>query len=145
MEFALAVIALVGAVVVAVTLLNRQRARTRPEDAEPKQAPVPNRTRRQQRILEKLSPLPEIPTLMDLVHEEIAAAKIDEVPGSEGLPAPVMLKAYKRDEIVRERCPHGTYEFVVADGVVPAEATEADVRLFCKECGDTEAETNPPE
>ena len=100
-------------------------------------------SRRQRRILEKMEPLPEIPTIMDLVRQEIDEAGIESIPGHEGLSEPVMLKVYKRD--VNERCSHDAYEYVVKDGVEPEEATEDQVRLVCAQCAepDEESGTDP--
>jgi hypothetical protein len=46
----------------------------------------------------------------------------------------VLLKVYRRDEAVREQCPHGAYEYVVADDVRRDEAGDDDVRLYCARC-----------
>ncbi|MDJ0925108.1 MAG: hypothetical protein QNJ77_11155 [Acidimicrobiia bacterium] len=130
-----AAVAFVLSIMLAAFLLVRQRERHRPEPAEPGQPPLPGRRlTRQERLLQKLEPLPEIPTLMDLMRQEITEAGIEEIPGHEGLPGPVLLKVFRRDHEVIERCPHGTYAFVLRGEVDPPEALEDDVALECEQC-----------
>ncbi len=65
-----AAIALVASIVLAFVMLARQRERTRPEDQESEtKQPVPKGKR--ERVMAKLEPLPEIPTVMDLVRQEV--------------------------------------------------------------------------
>ena len=135
MDLVIVGVALLVSIGVAVTLLSRQRAHARPEDGEQSQPKVKARPTRQQRILDKLEPLPEIPTVMDLVREEIAETGVKDIPGHEGLAGPVMLKVYRRDLRVVEHCTHEGYQFIVAEGVEATEATEDDVILYCSECG----------
>ena len=133
---AVALTALVLTVALVAVLLTRQRERHRPE-VTPGNAPAPRkRMTRQEKILQKLDPLPEIPTMMDLVREEIAAEGVDDIPGHEDLPDPVKLKVFRRDHRVIETCDHAGYRFVVTDGVAPGDATEEDVTLRCDDCGD---------
>jgi hypothetical protein len=133
MEVALPALAV--AIVIVISVLARLRARTKPAQDDDVPAPQPRRRRtRTERMLEKLEPLPEIPTLMDLVRLEIAEEGIDEIPGREGLPDGVALKVYRRDEAARTGCAHQEYEYRVVSGVAPADATEADVRLVCPRC-----------
>ena len=129
---------------VVAALLTRQRERHRPE--APPDSPPPTRKRltRQEKILQKLDPLPEIPTLMDLVREEIAAEGVDDIPGHEDLPDPVKLKVFRRDYRVIEVCVHDAYHFAVADGIERAEATTQDVALRCDECGDPPPDPDAP-
>lgn len=139
-----AVIALLASIAVIAGVLARQRSRTRPDSYEPGQPDTPSqpvpakRMSRQQRMLAKLEPLPEIPTIMDLMREEIAATGVENISGHEGLTGPVMLKVYRRDKLIRERCTHDAYEFVVRDDVDPAAAMVDDVVLFCDQCGELE-------
>ena len=133
-----AAIAFLLSIGLAAFLLIRQRERHRPAPPEPGQPASPRRRlTRQERLLQKLDPLPEIPTVMDLVRQEIAEAGIEDIPGHEGLSGPVLLKVFRRDQSVIDRCPHGTYAFVLRSDVEPIEALEEDVALFCEQCGDT--------
>ena len=142
----IALIALAVSIGLVVSLLLRQRERTRLPEDQP-QAPTSKPRNRQERILAKLEPLPEIPSIMDLVAEEIREHQVDQIPGHEGLDPPVMLKVFRRDEQVRDRCTHNGIAFVIGDGVAAADAGEEDVKLFCEQCGDlaeaTEAGTEP--
>ena len=142
-EAAVPFVLLLIAVAVAGVLLARQRSRVRPTDLEPEKEVLLKASRQQRKVLEKLEPLPEIPSVMDLMRQEIEETGVEEIPGHEGLPGPVMLKVYRRDQATRERCAHNAYEFVIKDGVNPAEAMEDDVRLFCDQCGEFESEEIP--
>ncbi len=135
MDLVIVGVALIASVGVTAILLTRQRAHARPEDYEPAQPRPKIMPNRQERLMAKLEPLPEIPTVMDLVREEVAATGVEDLPGHEGLTGPVMLKVYRRDHLVRERCTHDGYGFDVAEGVDPTEATEDEVTLFCSQCG----------
>lgn len=141
-----AVIALVVSIALAAILLGRQRERYRPEvdPNDPQPLPIGRRLTRQQRLVQKLEPLPEIPTMMDLVRAEIEETGVDRLPGNEGLAGPVMLKVYRRDAAVRERCTHEGFGFVVKAGIEPEAATEDDVRLYCERCGDQTAGDEQP-
>lgn len=135
-DYVIALIALGVSVGLAAALLLRQRAHAQPVDPETGvKPPVKVKANRQERLMAKLEPLPEIPTLMDLVREEVAETGVDQLPGHEGLTGPVMLKVFRRDEPVKDRCTHESYGFVVAEGVDPALATEDEVILFCEQCG----------
>jgi hypothetical protein len=140
-EAAVPFVLLLVAVALAAFLLARQRSRVRPTDLEPEKDVLLKASRRQQRVLEKLDPLPEIPSVMDLMRQEIEETGVEEIPGHEGLPGPVMLKVFRRDHAIREHCTHNAYEFVIQDGVDPAVAMEDDVRLFCEQCGELPQET----
>jgi hypothetical protein len=130
-------IALFGSIGLAAFLLTR--ARNRVKEEAPQATPVAkipaSASRRQRRILEKLEPDPELPTLMDLVREEVAELGIDEIPGHEDISPPVLLKVYKRD--FRDDCPHGEWEYTVTAGLRRDEAEEPDVKLVCKKCGES--------
>lgn len=141
---AIAIVALVLSVALVAVLLTRQRERHRPELQPGDEPPQRKKPTRQEKILQKLDPLPEIPTLMDLVREEIGDAGIDEIPGHEGLSDPVKLKVFRRDHRVVEQCPHKGYEYVVADGVEPADAGDDDVNLYCEQCGHISADSDVP-
>ncbi len=134
-----AIVALVISIVLAALLLTRQRNRHRPEmdPNDPSSSPQPRRRpTRQERLLQKLEPLPEIPTVMDLVRAEIEETGVERIPGHEGLTGPVMLKVFRRDAAVMEGFSHEGYGFVVRAGIEPEADTEDDVRLYCEQCGD---------
>lgn len=133
-----ALVALAISIALAAYLLARQRDRHRPE-IDPNDPPPPPKARRltrQEKLLQKLEPLPEIPSVMDLMRAEIEETGVERIPGHEGLAGPVMLKVFRRDAAVRERCTHEGFGFVVRDGIEPETATEDDVRLYCEQCGD---------
>lgn len=131
-DIALPMAALFGSIVLAFVLLTRARNNAKPDLPEDV-VPIPSSaSRRQRRIVSKLEPLPEIPTLMDLVREEITDLGLEDLPGAEELSGPVMLKVYRRD--VRDDCTHDAYEFIVSDGVEPPDALESDVELVCPQC-----------
>lgn len=134
-EIAIPLAALLGVIILAIYLLTRAREHARPKDEPPEKAILRKASRSQRKILEKLEPIPELPTVMDLMREEIAETGVENIPGHEGLAGPVMLKVFRRDRDVRERCTHDGYAFVVADGVEPSAATEEQVSLYCDECG----------
>ncbi|MCP3998354.1 MAG: hypothetical protein GY722_25315 [bacterium] len=133
-DIAIPLAALLGVIVLAAVLLARARNNAKPDLPEGA-IPIPaSASKRQRRILSTLEPDPEIPTLMDLVREEVADLGLEDIPGATGLSRPVMLKAFRRDALAD--CSHDTREFVVTDGVDPANALEADVELVCSECAE---------
>jgi hypothetical protein len=139
------IIAFVVSIGIVVGVLLRQRSRLEIDeqgsDDHPQATPRPTRrTTKQERMLQKLSPLPEIPTIMDLMREEMAETGVETIPGHEGLTGPVMLKVFRRDALIRERCTHDGIGFVTRDDVEPEEATENDVVLFCTQCGPIQEE-----
>lgn len=133
--------ALFGSLILAGFLLTRARNRVKPEDTESGVQVPASASRRQRRILTSMEPDPEIPTLMDLVREEITELGIEDIPGHEDISGPVLLKVYRRDLQVREQCPHHGYGYVVTEGMRRDEATESDVWLYCEECGGTNPAT----
>jgi hypothetical protein len=139
----IALVGLVASVVVAAVLLARLRTRSRPDDYKPGDG-LPGGRGRRQRIMAKLEPMPQIPTVMDLVRMEVEETGVENIPGHEGLGGPVMLRVFRRDEAVRTRCPHGGYAFVIRSGVKPEDALEDDVRLFCAQCGEVDDDTGVP-
>lgn len=67
-----------------------------------------------------------------LAEEEATDLGLPTVRGAAGVPLIILLKVWKAHEELRARCPSpDLLEFVVADGVAPADATEADVHLRC--------------
>ena len=136
-DIAIPLAALLGSIVLAFVLLTRARNNAKsnlPEDAVPIPATA---SRRQRRMISKLEPVPEIPTLMDLVREEIADLGLEDIPGAAELSKPVILKVYRRD--VRDDCTHDAFEFVVGDGVDPRDALESDVEFVCPQCAEEKA------
>ena len=137
-------VALFASIGLAAFLLTRARNRIKEETPETIHKVPASASRRQRRLLEKMDPDPHLPTVMDMVREEINELGLEEIPGHEDLSAPVMLKVYRRD--FREACPHDQWEYQVADGVTRDEAEDADVRLVCRECDqeDTNSEDTTP-
>lgn len=134
-NIAIPIAALIGSMILAGVLLTRARNNAKPEVAETTPEVPASASRRQRRVMEKLEPVPQLPTLMDLVREEIAELGIREIPGNDDISETVLLKVYRRDVPAIEKCEHEGSEFVVADGVPADEATEEDVKLVCPECG----------
>ena len=133
-DIAIPLAALLGSIVLAFVLLARARNKAKanlPEEAIPIPATA---SRRQRRIISKLEPAPELPTLMDLVREEIADLGLEDIPGAAELSKPVLLKVYRRD--VRDDCTHDAFQFVVSDGVEPRDALEDDVEFVCPQCAE---------
>lgn len=135
-----AIIAFVVAIAIAIGVLGRQRARTRPSHAVTDPISSGRRMSRREKLLARLEPPPEIPSVIDLMIEELAETGVETFPGHEGLPGPIMLKVFRRDESVRLRCTHDAYGFVVAPGVAPDAATVDDVTLYCDRCGPANGE-----
>ncbi len=140
-DAAIPILALFLSIGLAAFLLTRARRNAKPEVPEGEVMVPASASKRQRRILETLEPTPEIPTVMDLVRQEISELGIDKREGAAGLPGPVMLKVYRRDEAIRKACPNDDWRFVVADGVEPSDAEDADVRIVCEKLGETG--TNP--
>jgi len=148
MDIVIVAMALIGSIVLVVVLLSRARAHAKPEpEAGAPEIPA-TASRRQRRIVSTLEPATEIPTLMDMVRQEIVDLGISDIPGAEEISDPVALKVFKRDSFVRDRCTHNDLRFVVTTGVEPAEALDDEVLLFCPQCGEANEEesgTNEPE
>jgi len=143
-DIAIVMVALFGSIILAAMLLMRVRNRAKPQPDAGK-PPVPTTvSRRQRRIVEKLEPIPEIPTLMDLVRQEISELGIEQIPGADKISDPVALKVYKRDSAVRERCTHKDIRFVVTRGVEPVEAHDDDVALYCPQCSEEPTDDENP-
>lgn len=142
-NIAIPIAALLGSIVLAAVLLARARAHAKPEPPENHPQVPASASRRQRRLLEKLEPAPELPTLMDLVRQEIADLGIEDIPGHENLSKPVLLKVYRRDQAAVAACDHNAPQFVISDGVPAQEAVEEQVALVCSEC--EVSGTNPQE
>lgn len=134
-------VALFTSIGLAAFLLTRARNRMKDEaPQEIKKVPA-SASRRQRRILEKMDPDPEIPTLMDMVRQEISELGLEAIPGHEDLSGPVMLKVYRRD--FRAECPHDEWEYVVTEGIRRDEAEDNDVKLICRKCDETGTNPDP--
>ncbi len=70
----------------------------------------------------------QTPDILELVNQEVSESGITDLPGAEGIDPVVLLKAWKRDG---DDCAEGEGGFVVAEGVEPSAATEADVTFDC--------------
>ena len=108
----------------------------------------PRRMTRREKKLAQLEAfdddIPPRPTIHELVAEEMRATGAGNVPGSEGIEAPVLLKVWHRDEHVRTGCATGALRYVVREGVSASTATEADVMLVCDEVVDRQGDAPPP-
>jgi hypothetical protein len=104
------------------------------------------RMTRREKILASLEPDPEIPTVIDLMHEEARDTGVNEIPGGEQLEVPVKLKVWHRDGGPHFECPRSSMRFEIAEGVDPEQATVEDVRLVCREAhpASPPAEQAPP-
>ena len=90
-------------------------------------------SKREKRLAQIRAAEPEYiaPTIDDLVTEEIVATGADQIPGGAGLAPAVLLKVYRRDTAVGDDCKPETRQFVVGDGIEPADAGVEDVKLIC--------------
>lgn len=95
-----------------------------------------------QREKEALAPM----SLRALAEEEARDLGLHDMPGAQGVPPVVLLKVWKSHEELRLRCPsEDLLEFVVADGVDPADATEPDVYVRCKGQASESSVDEPPD
>jgi hypothetical protein len=133
-DIAIPIAGLIGSIGLAIVLLSRARSHAKLETPEKVPTVPSTASRRQRRVLEKLDPVPELPTLMDLVRQEIADLGIKEIPGHDGISETVLLKVYRRDHIATGACDHDALHYVLADGVAADEAGEDSVTLVCDEC-----------
>jgi hypothetical protein len=101
--------------------------------ADPDPAGKKRRLSRREKILATLEPDPEIPTVIDLMHEEARETGVNEIPGGEQLEVPVKLKVWHRDGGSHAACPRSSLRYEIADGVDPEQAKVEDVRLVCRE------------
>jgi len=124
-------IAIFVAMGVMVTLAKRTRDRAQEVLLEDQPSGPKPRTRRQQQLVANMAPSPEIPTIEQLVAEEVAATGVNDIPGGDGLDVSLRLRVYWRDEVVRRGCDDGHLEFRVDAGVDLDAADTDDVRLVC--------------
>ncbi len=102
-------------------------------------------TKRQQRVVDSFDPPTELPTIEELVAQEVADTDVNEIAGGDGLDVSLKLRVYWRDEVVRRGCTDGALEFRIAEGVAADEAETDDVRLVCVRAGGVMTDTEPDE
>jgi hypothetical protein len=67
-----------------------------------------------------------------LVESEVSALGLDGIEGAEGIPHGVLLKVWSDSQGIADSCADQAHlRYVVAEGVDPADATDADVNLEC--------------
>jgi hypothetical protein len=70
--------------------------------------------------------------IFELVESEVSALGLDGIEGSENIPHGVLLKVWSDNQDIANSCAdHDHLRYLVADGVDPTEATDADVTLEC--------------
>jgi hypothetical protein len=108
-------------------LLGRRSATS----AEPgaRSTPGARPTKKQREILATLPPDPTLPTIEDLVAEELEETGAGRIAGAAALAPPVALKVFRRDTPGVEGVPLEQLRFVVDDGIEPMTATPDQVRL----------------
>ncbi len=108
-------------------LLGRRSATSDEPGASSPRSPRP--TKKQRQILATLPPDPPLPTIEDLVAEELEETGAGRIAGAAALQPPVALKVFRRDTPGLEGVPSEHLRFLVDDGVDPAAATLDQVRL----------------
>jgi len=127
-EIFLGLAVVVGALGVAFWRSLKQRKQLEAElDHEPKK----RMSKREKKLAEIRSndPDPEIPTIDDLINEELAETGVNDITGSEGLTDPVKLKVYHRDSAGLNGVPPDELFFRLSYGIEAPDATVDDVRL----------------
>jgi hypothetical protein len=76
-------------------------------------------------------PDPVIPTLEELVTQELTETGVNEISGNADLPDPVKLKVYHRDIAGLADCPREALHYRLSYGIEAESATVDDVRLVC--------------
>ena len=129
MEIILGLLIVAIALIAAFWLSSRKRSELAPEDKPQKMS------KREKKLAEIRANEPDvaIPTLDELVREELEETGVNEIAGHDGLTDPVKLKVYHRDIGSLGDCPRDHMTFVLAYGISAEEATENDVRLVCGE------------
>ncbi len=133
MAILLAVVIAAAVLLFVFSKLRGARAQLEPEGEE-----VTRRKSRRQRKLDEIranDPPFEPKSAFDVMLEEVAELGLDDVPGAEGIDAPVRLKVWKRDAAIRTSC-NDDVRFVVHPGVEPGKATVDEVRLECVAAAD---------
>lgn len=100
-------------------------------------------TKRQRQILATLPPDPQVPSIDDLIEEEVGDLGLRDVPGSEQLSAQVMLKVWKRDRPRIDVGPTETVVFEVVTAATPPHVTVDDVRLVTRDRAGGEGGNQP--
>lgn len=100
-------------------------------------------TKRQRQILATLPPDPKVPSLDDLIEEEVADLGLHDVPGSEQLSAQVMLKVWKRDRPLVDPGPTDILAFEIVTAASHPHVTVDDVRLVSRDRAGGEAGNQP--
>lgn len=81
-----------------------------------------------QREKEALGPV----SIQALAEEEAAELGLSRIAGAEDIPTVILLKLWKSNAVLVERCPsRDQLRYQVTEGVDPAQATERDVTLVC--------------
>lgn len=70
-------------------------------------------------------------SILELVDEEVDDLGLREIPGSEGLPADVLLKVWRNAPHGASGCDREQLRYVVAPGMTPDNAGIGDVELEC--------------
>jgi hypothetical protein len=109
-------------------LLGRRSGTSDEPDASTPRRPRP--TKKQRQFLATLPPDPPLPTIEDLVAEELEETGAGRIAGAGALQPPVALKVFRRDALGVDGVPPERLRFVVDDGVEPAAATTDQVRLI---------------
>lgn len=73
----------------------------------------------------------EIPTIDELITDELSETGVNEIDGHDGLTDPVKLKVYHRDIGKHQNCPPESFQFRLSYGIEAESATIDDVRLVC--------------
>jgi hypothetical protein len=80
-------------------------------------------------------------SIQALVEEEAADLGLAGISGADGIPTVILLKVWKSNSSLVERCPsREQLRYQLAEGVDPQNATEPDVTLVC----DGELASPPP-
>jgi len=94
-------------------------------------------------------PVVEIPSLNDLIEEELAETGVNDIEGHEGLNDAVKLKVYHRDIGSLDGCERSNLRYRLSYGIEAETASVEDVRLTCGDDDDeaphqTEEQASPP-
>jgi hypothetical protein len=126
--FGLAIVAIVLGVAFGRSVWKRRELETE-LDVEPEK----RRSRRQKKLdeIRANDPDPVIPTLEELVAQELADTGVNDINGNDALAEPVKLKVYHRDIANLADCPREALTFRLSYGIDVETATVDDVRLVC--------------
>jgi hypothetical protein len=126
------VLGLVVVVVVLGAAFGRSVMQRRKMEAELGIEPEKRMSKREKKLAEIRAndPDPVIPTLQELVTQELSETGVNDIGGSAGLADPVKLKVYHRD-FPNLDCPREALHFRLSYGIEAEAATVDDVRLVC--------------